>query len=61
MSTVLSDFEANWEQPLTRALVALRKPNSTKGGMWSQHPSAGAGKSAKAGKLAKDRQDSQSQ
>ena len=59
MSTVLSDFEANWEAPLTRALVALRKPNSTKGGMW--RPSAGAGKSAKAGKLAKDRQDSQSQ
>jgi hypothetical protein len=38
--------------------VALRKPNSTKGGLW--RPSAGAGKSAKAGKLAKDRQGSQS-
>ena len=48
---MLADFEANWEQPLTRALVALRKPNVTKGGLW--RPSAGAGK----GKLAKDRQD----
>jgi len=51
ISSVLADFEANWEQPLTRALVALRKPNVTKGGLW--RPSAGAGK----GKLAKDRQD----
>ena len=37
---MLADFEANWEQPLTRALVALRKPNVTKGGLW--RPSAGA-------------------
>ena len=53
-STVLSDFEANWEQPLTRALMALRKPNATKGGLW--RPSEKAGK--KGGKLAKDREGS---
>lgn len=38
LSTVLSDFDANWERPLARALVALRKPNSTKGGMWRSSP-----------------------
>ena len=32
-ATARADFDANWERPFSRALVAMRKPNSTKGAL----------------------------